>query len=193
VTWPEDKLIAGLKARDPEAVQALVERFQSPLFGLAKRITKSAEDAEEVLQDVFVTVYNKVDTFEGKSAFSSWVHRIAINASYMKIRGERRKRELLAEDFEPNFLTDGHLAVADDWSADLERRIADRDIADKIHAFAEELGDEYRDVFIMRDVNGLTNQEVAEALDISVAAVKSRLHRARLFLRKRLAAVLEQP
>lgn len=184
--WSDEQLIDGLRKRDPEALTELMARFQHQLYSAALNITRSAEDAEEILQDVFLTVYNKIDTFKGESAFGSWVHRIGLNCAYMKIRGERRKRELALEDVEPNFLADGHLAPTSDWAESAESLLIDHEFRAAIDAAVAALPEEYRTVFVLRDVNDLSNEEVAETLGLSVAAVKSRLHRARLFVRKKL-------
>lgn len=174
-----------------EAFEELIERYESKAFNLSMRFVKSQEDAEEVLQDVFTTLYHKLPGFEGKSAFSSWLYRIVVNASFMKLRKRRQTPTTSLEDI-PNLSQ--HTSIEKEMllSERADTRTLAREIRETVEHAINRLPDEYRSVFVLRDVDGLTNQEVGEILDLSVPAVKSRLHRSRLMLRKKLVRFYEE-
>jgi len=170
---------------DPAAFEELVSRYQDKVWRLARGITRSDADAEDVLQNVFLTVYNKLDTFEGRSSFSSWLYRIAANASYMKLRVRKSDRAYAPEDIEP-LVERSDDERYPDWANGPEEKLASREAVGIINEAIEKLPEEYRAVLVLRDVEEFSNQEVADMLGLSIPAVKSRLHRARLFLRKKL-------
>ena len=182
-------LVAQLRRGDVGAAAALVGAYGDRVYRLALRITGNASDAEEVVQDALWAVSRKIDTFRGAAAFGSWVYRITANAAYQKLRGRRsRRHEVSWEDLAPAFEEKGqHVAVAVDWS----RRLTDPATAGELKTVLgraiDELPADYRTAFLLHDVEGLSNPEIAETLHVTLAAIKSRLHRARLFLRKRLA------
>lgn len=157
------------------------------MYALAYRITRNVEDTEEIVQDVFVAVHDKISDFEGRSALGSWIHRITRNAAYMKIRGERRKREVALEDVFPEYALDGPVpsprfvrnTAHETWDGGELRDALVRCIAD--------LPEDYRNPFLLREIRELENGEIAALLNLSVPAVKSRLHRARAQLRRGLA------
>lgn len=173
-----------------EAFEEIIERYESKAFNLSMRFVKSQEDAEEVLQDVFTTLYHKLHGFEGKSAFSSWLYRIVVNASFMKLRKRRQTPTTSLEDI-PNLSQ--HTSIEKEMllAERADTRTLAREIRETVEQAINRLPDEYRSVFVLRDVDGLTNQEVGEILDLSVPAVKSRLHRSRLMLRKKLLRFYE--
>jgi RNA polymerase sigma-70 factor (ECF subfamily) len=143
------------------------------------------QDAEEVLQDTFLQAFRNLGRFEERSRFSTWIYRIATNEALMRLRKARRKREVFLED---HLGLDGELprhAVHEFVRSTLDE-VEDRERMRILSGLLEEMPEDYRVVFTMRDMDGLTNAEVAEVLGISVAAVKSRLHRSRLYLRDRL-------
>ncbi len=185
----DTELVEGFKAGNVAYFNELLERYTQKVHNLAVRITRSEEDAEEVIQDVFVTVYNKVDKFEGKSAFSSWLYRITVNTAFMKLRKRRQTPAISLEDINPS--------VKENWtgsrsdSSDVNYLSSRHEIRQELQGAIEKLPEEYKTIFILRDVDGLSNQEVGEVLALSVPAVKSRLHRARLLLRKRLQKFYE--
>lgn len=182
----DSQLVQRFRRGEIPAFEQLVSRYSARVFSLARRLTKSEEDAEEVLQDVFVTVFRKLRGFQGKSTFSSWLYRITVNASFMKLRSRRRKYHLGLEDVGPEV---ERAIVSRSVARDEAEQIAARaQLCDLLEQAIQKLPDEYRPVFVLRDIDGLTSQEVGKILQISVPAVKSRLHRSRLMLRKRLAA-----
>ncbi len=181
------ELIKKFKNGSQVAFEELIARHESKMYSIALRYTKSSEDAEEVIQDVCITLYNKVQDFEGKSAFTSWLYRIVVNSSLMKLRKNRQEKATLMDDLTPISKKDYLQQNCEDFSrADV--RSIQHETRTVLEAAINKLADEYRAVFIMRDVDGLSNEEVSSILDISVPAVKSRLHRARLMLRKKLNA-----
>lgn len=177
----DSTLIELFRKGDLNAYVELVDRYSQKVHNLAYRISRNEEDTEEIVQDVFVTVYNKIDKFEGKAAFSSWLYRITANTAFMKLRKKKQTPAMSLED-----LVEGNpetLFPAEDNSRGLGLQ---QEIRAALESALEILTPEYRAIFILRDVDGLSNQEVAGILGITVPAVKSRLHRSRLMLRKKL-------
>jgi len=190
----DDKaLLEELRRGTPEAVEALFDRFHGRIYNLAVSILKNESDAQEATQDVFLTVVRKVHTFKGDSALYSWMYRICVNACLMRLRSRKRSEMVSIEEFMPVFTEDGmHAGPIDDWSKEVERRMLDKELGAVIRKFTGELSEKYRVVFVLSDMEGLSNEETAEILGLTVPAVKSRLHRARLYLRERLARYLRE-
>lgn len=150
---------------------------------------RNPHDAEEVLQDVALTLFQKAGTFRGKSAVSSWIYRIAVNASLMKLRQRPKVTMIpLAEELGPEMNEEGEMVeqVAD-WSNLPRDEMERKELVQKIEEAVEELPLEFRTAFVLRDVEGFSAEEARQILNLSLPALKSRLHRARLFLRKKLA------
>ncbi len=189
---PDAALVEGLRREDAEAVEQLVERYADRVYRLALRITGSPEDAEEVAQDALWTAGRKIHMFKGDSAFGSWLYRITANAAYMKLRARRAKaREVALDEMLPALDADGvHFAPMDDWSRRVDEHAMQAELRELLESAIAELPDEYRTALVLHDVEGLSNPDIAEALGISLPAVKSRIHRSRLFLRKRLSEYL---
>ena len=186
--WTDEQLRRELLAQTPEAVEALVHRYGPRVYRLGLRITGSAEDAQEVSQDVLWTVVRKIDTFKGESALGSWIYRITANAAYQKLRGRRGKDEISWEALLPAFDADGHLVEpVRDWSQSVDDPALQAEARRRLRDAIDSLPSEYRTAFVLHDMEGMSNPEIAETLGISLPAVKSRVHRSRLFLRHRLA------
>ena len=186
----EDRqIVARLKAREETALEALMAQYGPKVFGLALRLTGNHQDAEEVSQDVFWTIFEKVDTFRGESTLSSWIYRIATNAALMKLRKRPKVREIpLEEELGPAMTEDGMIAeLIVDWSRFPDAELDRKELAHRIEEAVNLLPPDYRSVFVLRDIEGLPAEGACQILGISVTALKSRLHRARLFLRKQLA------
>jgi len=182
-------LVAQLRRADAGAVEALVGAYGDRVYRLAIRITGNPSDAEEVVQDTLWTVSRKIDSFRGAAAFGSWVYRITANAAYQKLRGRRSKRsEVSWEDLGPTFDDEGqHVEVTVDWSRRLKDPAIETELKSVLSTAIDELPMDHRTAFLLHDVEGLSNPEIAETLDVKLGTVKSRVHRARLFLRRRLA------
>jgi RNA polymerase sigma-70 factor (ECF subfamily) len=182
-------LFERLRGGDPAALEPLMERFASRVFRVANGICGSSADAEEVVQDVFLTVFRKAASFEGRAALGTWLYRIAVNTSLNKRRGKRAEVEESLEELLPTYVEDGHRRgdrsfLIADWSALPDERLLSKEGREGIRAAVERLPEHYRAVLLLRDVEELSSEEVAEALGESVASVKSRLHRARMALRE---------
>jgi RNA polymerase sigma-70 factor, ECF subfamily len=184
-------LVALLRRREPSAVEHLVAAYGDRAYRLAARITLSAQDAEEVVQDAFWTVARKIDTFRGESAFGSWFYRIVANAAYQKLRGRASRRAEVSLDEVLPFDDHGrHGQPVADWSARVEDPSLQAELRVVLTSAINELPAAYRTVLVLRDVEELSHREIGEALGMTVANVKARVHRARLFLRKRLATYM---
>jgi RNA polymerase sigma-70 factor (ECF subfamily) len=186
-------LVDALRREDPDAAAALVETYGNRVYRLARRITGSNEDAEEVTQDALWTAARKIGTFKGESAFGSWLYRIAANAAYMKLRSRKAKAsEIALDDVLPLLDEDGrHFEPMDDWSARVDDPALHGELRGQLEGAIAALPPEYRTALILHDVEGLSNPDIAEALGISLPAVKSRVHRSRLFVRQRLSDYLK--
>jgi RNA polymerase sigma-70 factor (ECF subfamily) len=189
---PDAALVEGLRREDGEAVEHLVERYADRVYRLAVRITGSPEDAEEVTQDALWTAGRKIHMFKGDSAFGSWLYRITANAAYMKLRGRRAKnREIALEEVLPALDGDGvHFEPIDDWSRRVDEQALQGELRRALETAIGELPPDYRTALVLHDVQGMSNPDIAETLGISLPAVKSRVHRSRLYLRKRLTEYL---
>ena len=181
-------LLQALRRREPMAAEHLVTSYGERAYRLASRITGNGSDAEEVVQDAFWTVVRKIDTFRGESAFGSWLYRIVANAACQRLRRRpSSQREISWDDVLPVFDQSGrHVAPVADWSARVEDPARQVELRIALSAAIDELPAAYRAVLVLRDVEGRSNGEIADVLRLNTAVVKTRVHRARLFLRKRL-------
>ncbi|MGH9022545.1 MAG: RNA polymerase sigma factor [Acidimicrobiia bacterium] len=190
-TETEATLIDRLRGGDTAALEGLMEQFAPRIHRLAYGITRNEADAEEVVQDVFLSLFRKIGGFEGRAALGTWLYRVAVNAALIKRRGKRIELEVLLEDHLPTFREDGHregdraLLLAD-WSETPEEELLSNETRRAVRRMIESLPDRYRIVLLLRDLEELSNEETAEILEDSVASVKSRLHRARMALREQV-------
>ena len=185
-------LLAALRAETPEAPEMLVDTYGDRVYRLTYRITGSNEDAEEATQDALWTAARKIGSFKGESQFGSWLYRIAANAAYQKLRARRAKtREIAIDDVLPAFDNDGlHFEPMDDWAPRVDDNAVNGELRDVLEKAIAELPPDYRTALVMHDVEGMPNPDIAETLGLSLPAVKSRVHRSRLFVRKKLAEYL---
>lgn len=182
------ELVEALQRDESGAVEALVDRYAGWIHGVARRLLNDPRDAEEVTQDVLLTVVRKIQTFKGEAAFSSWLYRIAANAAYQRLRAKRARQEVSLEPFLAVFDEEGRYAQpVVDWSHQLDDPAMAGEVRAAIERSLSRLPEEYRVVILLHDMEGLPNEEVAATLGLTVPAVKSRVHRARLFLRQELA------
>ena len=187
------ELVEALRREEPDAADRLVERYGDRVYRLAMRITGLKEDAEEAAQDALWTAARKVHMFKGESAFGSWIYRITANAAYQKLRTRRQKApEIALEDVLPSLDGDGrHFEPMDDWSNRVDEQALQGELRRVLQQAIDGLPPDYRTALVLHDVEGLSNPDIAEALNISLPAVKSRVHRSRLFVRKQLAEYLK--
>ena len=183
-TRNDTELVAAFKGGDLTAFVTLTERYTDKVHNLAMRITRNPEDTEEILQDVFLTVYRKINCFEGKSAFSSWLYRITANTSFMKLRKRKQHSAVSMEDL--GDARETSLGNTRSDTSDINFISSRHELRALLEESIQTLPNEYRAIFVMRDIDGFSNHEVGQVLSISVPAVKSRLHRSRLMLRRRL-------
>jgi len=186
-------LVEALRREDPAAAATLVETYGDRVYRLARRITGSNEDAEEVAQDALWTAARKIGGFKGESAFGSWLYRITANAAYMKLRSRRSKaNEIALDDVLPTLDEEGrHFEPMDDWSTRVDEQALQGELREELESAIAALPPDYRAAVVLHDIEGLSNPDIAEALGISLPAVKSRIHRSRLFLRQRLSNYLK--
>jgi RNA polymerase sigma-70 factor, ECF subfamily len=181
----EGELVSRAQSGDNEAFAELVGRYQNKIYRLARNITQSNEDAEDVLQETFLKAFSHLDSFQRNSKFYTWIVRIAVNESLMKLR--KRKSDRTVPLDEP--LDTGEESVAREiavWEDNPEQRYSREEMQEILDEAVESLKPDFRTVFTLRDIEELSTEETAEALDISIPAVKSRLLRARLALREKL-------
>ena len=181
-------LIERLKSKDPVAMNELVDSYSGKIYSLAMGMLKNQEDAEDVLQDTLLQVFVKIHTFREESALSSWVYKIALNFSYMKIRKNKKVSYIPLDESMPQFKPDGmHLNSVANWSEKGDTAYLTKELGMILKENIGKLSEKYRTVLVLRDVEGLSTEEVANITGMTVPAVKSRLHRARLFLREKLS------
>jgi RNA polymerase sigma-70 factor, ECF subfamily len=182
---PDVALVERVRGGDVSAYDTLVRKYDRQVFRIAQHITQNREDAEDVMQDAFLKAYEKLDQFQGNSKFYTWLVRIAVNESLMRLRKRRTGRMVsIDEDVE----TEEGSVPRDlaDWAPDPEQNYTQAELAEILRKTIQGLPQGFRVVFVLRDVEGLSTEETAETLGLSVPAVKSRLLRARLQLRERL-------
>jgi RNA polymerase sigma-70 factor (ECF subfamily) len=180
-------------ADKPPSVEEVFRQFAPRIFHLARRILGNETDAQDVTQDVMVQVLRKLDTFRGESAFPTWLHRVTVNAALAHRRKKANRHEASSpEPVDQMTGEDHHHGPLRPWAARPEDAILDAERQKQVEAAIAELPDMYREVFVLADVEQMSNAEIAEILSVSVAAVKSRLHRARLMMRDRLAPYFEE-
>ncbi len=185
----DEELVAALKAGKRDACAELVRRFSSRLYRVVYRILGSEEEAEEALQEAFISACDKIGTFQGKSQLGTWLYRIATNAALMRLRRLKHNHVSLdspVETEEGDYLP-RNLA---DWRFDPYRVALNEELRQVLEDAIQSLPETLRVVFILRELEGLSTQETAQTLGISESATKVRLHRARLMLREYLAPYL---
>jgi RNA polymerase sigma-70 factor, ECF subfamily len=180
----EHLLVAAAQAGDAAAFEELVNRYEGKIFRLTRNITGNHEDAEDAMQDAFLKAYAHLQDFHGDSRFYTWLVRIAANEALMRLRKRRPNQFSLDEPIEGD--TDLFPRELEDWGPTPEQKYAQTELQGIVGEVIDRLEPDFRIVFLLRDFEELSTQETAEALGISVSAVKSRLLRARLKLREKL-------
>lgn len=180
----EPQLVAAAKAGDVSAFETLVGRYERKIFRLTQNITQNREDAEDAMQEAFLKAYEHLGEFQGNSRFYTWLVRIAVNQALMKLRKRRPNQVSLDEDVDTG--EDMVPREVEDWGPSPEQRYQQTELSSILASTIAELDPPFRVVFQLRDIEELSTEETAEALGLSVPAVKSRLLRARLKLRQRL-------
>jgi RNA polymerase sigma-70 factor (ECF subfamily) len=181
----ELELVEQARKGDAGSFSVLLRRYEGKIFRLAMNITQNREDAEDVLQEAFLKAYEHLDQFQGNSRFYTWIVRIAVNQALMKLR-KRRSDRAVSLDEQIDTGEDTVVREIAAWDPDPEERFSREELHGILTGAIDELAPIYRTVFTLRDVDGLSTEETAEVLDLTVPAVKSRLLRARLQLRDKL-------
>jgi RNA polymerase sigma-70 factor (ECF subfamily) len=185
-TGEELALVQAAQGGDITAFERLLKRYDRNVFRIAQHITQNREDAEDVVQDAFLKAYQKLDQFQGNSKFYTWLVRIAVNEALMRLRKRKSDKTVSMDD---DVETEEGTMPREfaDWSPNPEQQLSQAELKDLLGRTIQGLPTSFRTVFVLRDVEGMSTEETAEMLGLSVPAVKSRLLRARLQLRERLS------
>lgn len=187
----DEALVARAQADDFAAYEEIVRRFQDKAFRLAFGLTKNESDAQDVVQEAFLNMYRKLDSFKGDSQFGSWMYRVVVNAALMRLRKRKRLGEVSVDDENGEVREDEYCAGSiPEWRMHADVAIENQELRQKIIEAVDALAPKYQTVFVLKEIEGLKLDEIAEVLDLSVGGVKSRLHRARLQLRASLESYL---
>jgi RNA polymerase sigma-70 factor (ECF subfamily) len=191
LTRDEGQLVSEAKAGNYAAFEELVNRYEKKIYRLGMNITGNREDAEDVLQDAFLKAFQHLPDFREDSRFYTWITRIAVNEALMKLRKRKSSKEVGMEDSEDD---NGDVQVREfaDWKPNPEQQFAQTELEQILQTAVGTLSPGFRTVFYLRDVEGLSTEETAELLDLSVGAVKARLFRARLRLREELSKIFKR-
>ena len=181
----ESVLVAQSREGDARAFGELVRRYEGKIFRLAQHVTQNREDAEDVLQETFMKAYEHLDQFQGNSKFYTWIVRIAVNQALMKLRRRKTDKSVSIDET----IDTGEDTIVREiaaWDEDPEQRYSREELGGILDTAIQSLDTPYRSVFVLRDIDELSTEETADALNLSIPAVKSRLLRARLQLREKL-------
>ena len=165
---PDESLVSRAQSDDDRAFGELIERYETKVYSLALKMLRNPEDAEDVLQDTFLRAYRGIKSFQGHSTFSTWVYRITANSALMKLR----KKKLPTVSIDDADEREVPINIAD-WAPGPVEQLLNEETRQAMSEAIDALPAEFRQVFVLRDVEGLSNADVAEILDLSVAAVKS--------------------
>lgn len=194
----DEELVARARARDVPAFEELVGRHEEKVYRLAMRFVRDDMDASEILQETFLSAWRNLDRFEGRAQFASWLHRVAVNAALMLLRSRRRHPEIAVEDVTPEMLGEAAaqagpvLGSGTDWSKQPDERFQSEELRRYLQNAVDALPQSQRSVFLLRDVEGLSTEETAELMSLTIPTVKTRLHRARLALRQAITEYFDK-
>ncbi len=183
----EAALVQRLRSGDDAAFTELVQTHGPRLLVVLQRYLPQDQDCQDALQEAFISAFNALARFQGDSSLGTWLHRIAVNCALMRIRSQKRSRERPIEDFLPQFLPDGHRQnPGAAWAITYDSAVTDNETRVLVRQSIDALPESYRLILLLRDIEERTTEETAELLELSVANVKTRLHRARQALRELL-------
>jgi len=189
----EQTLIERLRRGDDAAYEELVRHYGGRMLATARRLVGSDQEAQDAVQDAFLSAFTGMESFSGDAKLSTWLHRIVVNAALMKLRRRRRKPEDSIEELLPRFTDDGHWSESpSSWDTPSEVLLQRRETRERVRRCIGQLPETYRTVLMMRDIEDLDTDEVAEMLCVTPNAVKVRLHRARQALRTLLERTLDE-
>lgn len=184
----EAELLEALRAGREDAFERLVKAHSGRMLSVCRRILRNEEEAKDAVQEAFVSAFRGLKTFEGTSRLGTWLHRIAVNASLMRLRSKKRRPEESIDDLQPAFRDDGHAQLDPrDWSPLADQLVETRETREFVRGCIDQLPDGHRVVLLLRDIEELDTAETAEILGVTEGVVKVRLHRARHALRRLIA------
>ena len=188
----EAGLLARLRTGDEAAYEELVRTETRHLLAVARRLLRNEEDAQDAVQQAFLSAFRALPEFNGQSRLTTWLHRIVTNAALMKLRTRGRRPEDSIEDLLPTFIDDGHHTEQfAEWALPADKKLLRRETRAQVRAAIEALPDGYRTVLLLRDIEEMSTEEAARALGVNPNTVKIRLHRARQALLKRLTPMMK--
>ena len=189
----EAQLLAELRSGQEGAFETLVRLHSGRMLSVCRRILRNDEEAKDAVQEAFVSAFRGISAFEGTAQLGTWLHRIAVNASLMRLRSKKRRPEESIDDFLPSFTEDGHARNdPQDWSPSALQMVETRETREFVRGCIDRLPEMYRVVLLLRDIEELDTSETAAVLGVSDGVVKVRLHRARHALRRLLADRFEE-
>jgi RNA polymerase sigma-70 factor (ECF subfamily) len=191
---PQELVIEGLGEKDPGTIDKFIKQYSRPLFGVILNYTKNPADAEEILQDTFLKIINKIDTFREGSPLWPWMRRIAINNAIMWLRKNKPKQEktLNFEDMTPAFNSQGEFKEpVFSWTLDPEDLYMNSELATELYNAIQSLPVEYRIPLILKDVEGYSLKQISSLIQLKEPTTKTRIHRARSFVRERISKYME--
>lgn len=192
ITNSETELLARLRGGDETAYEELVRNETRHLLAVARRLLRNEEDAQDAVQQAFLSAFQALPAFNGRSRLTTWLHRIVTNAALMKLRTRGRQPEGSIEDLLPRFHEDGHhVEQFSEWALPADAKMLRRETRAQVRAAIDELPESYRTVLVLRDFEELSTEETAQALGVNPNTVKIRLHRARQALLKLLKPRIE--
>ncbi len=187
------ELLKALREGREDAFETLVRLHSGRMLSVCRRILRSDEEAKDAVQEAFISAFRGLATFEGTSLLGSWLHRIAVNASLMRLRSRKRRPEESIEELLPAFKDDGHARIEPrDFSPSALQQVESRETREFVRSCIDRLPDMYRVVLLLRDIEEMDTSEAAEVLGVTEGVVKVRLHRARHALRRLLADRFEE-
>jgi RNA polymerase sigma-70 factor, ECF subfamily len=183
-----EELVEALKRREPAAFERLIAQHGTMLYQVALRFMGQRQDAEEVVQEALLNVYEKIATFDQRAALPSWLYRIVVNTALMRLRAKSRRPEELLDTSGPPFTAGGqHAREVGTWALPPEDTLLRQEALAFLQQAIARLPDLYRVVYVLAEIEGLRHEAITTILGITVSTAKTRLHRARLFLREALA------
>lgn len=180
----DGRLLERVRAGDERACEALVRRHGGRMLAVARRFLRAEEDSADAVQDAFLSAFRSLDGFDGNSALGTWLHRIVVNVCLMRLRARSRSREVCLDDLLPTFDATGHHShPIRSWEDQGLARLTQAETRAQVRACIDQLPDSYREVLVLRDIEGLDTEQTARLLGVNTGAIKTRLHRARQALR----------
>jgi len=186
----EQQLVERAKNGDTKAFEELMKRTQTNIYNLGLRLLGNKEDAADLMQETYIKAYENLNRFEGRSSFSTWLYRIATNNALMKLRKEKKKK--VSIDELKKIGDKSYRIEISDWSENPSSYFKSAELKEVLQKAIDSLPPKYKSVFILHDIEGLSLAEVAQILSLSVPAVKTRVHRSRMYLREKISEYIKK-